>query len=58
MLLNEFLKEHRRAQEVERSLREKIAQQEKQIETLTTGLEKVSAQVKLAQPAKQLASSN
>jgi Chaperone of endosialidase len=43
MLLNEFLKEHRKVQ----SLEAKLAQQETQIEALTTGLQKVSAVVEL-----------
>jgi len=42
MLLNEFLKEHR-----------KVAQLEKQIEALTAGLQKVSAQIELNKPAAQ-----
>lgn len=41
MLLNEFLKEHRKVQELEAT----IAQQQKGIEALTVGLQKVSAQV-------------
>jgi trimeric autotransporter adhesin len=40
MLLNEFLKEHR-----------KVAQLEKQIEALTAGLQKVSAQLEASKPA-------
>ena len=39
MLLNEFLKEHRKVQELEA----KAARQQKQIEALTAGLQKVSA---------------
>ena len=41
MLLNEFLKEHKTVQEQAVT----IASMEKQIETLTAGLEKVSAQL-------------
>ena len=41
MLLNEFLKEHRKNEEQEA----RIARQQKQIEALTAGLQKVSAQV-------------
>ena len=41
MLLNEFLKAHRTVQE----LKATVAQQQKQIETLTAGLQKVVAQV-------------
>src|SRR5205807_9899679 len=40
MLLNEFLKEHRKVEEQGAT----IAKQQKQIEALTTGLQKVSAQ--------------
>src|SRR5207237_5757739 len=40
MLLNEFLKEHR-----------KVEQLEKQVETLTAGLQKVSAQLEVSKPA-------
>jgi hypothetical protein len=43
MLLNEFLKERCRVQEVEKDLRALIARQQKQIEVLTTGLRRVSA---------------
>ena len=42
MLLNEFLKEHR-----------KVEQLEKQVEALTAGLQKVSAQLELSKPAPQ-----
>ncbi len=49
MLLNEFLKEHRKNEKQEAT----IAQLEKQIEALTAGLQKVSAQVGLRRPAPQ-----
>jgi Chaperone of endosialidase len=49
MLLNEFLKAHRRMEEQEAT----IAKQQKQIETLSSGLQKVSAQVELNKPAPQ-----
>ena len=45
MLLNEFLKEHRKVEEQEAT----IAQQQKQIEALTAGLQKVSAQLEAEQ---------
>ena len=51
MLLNEFLKEHRTMQD----LKTVVAQQQKQIEALTAGLEKVSAQIELRKPAPQMA---
>ncbi len=41
MLLNEFLKEHRKNEEQEAT----IARQQKQIEALTAGLQKVNAQL-------------
>ena len=43
MLLNEFLKEHR-----------KVEQMEKQIEALTAGLQKVSAQLEMSRPVPQI----
>ena len=54
MLLNEFLKEHRTVQEEKATiaqLKKGFAEQQKQIEALTTGLQKVSAQLELRQPA-------
>ncbi len=54
MLLNEFLKEHRKVQELEKDLRSTIAQQQKQIEALTAGLQKVNEQVALGKPTPQL----
>jgi hypothetical protein len=50
MLLNEFLKEHRTVQE----LKATVAQQQKQIEALTAGLQKVSAQLEASKPAPQM----
>jgi Chaperone of endosialidase len=44
MLLNEFLKEHRKVQELE-----------KRIEKLAAGLQKVSGQIELSNPAPQMA---
>jgi trimeric autotransporter adhesin len=49
MLLNEFLKEHRKNEEQEAT----IAKQQKQIEALTTGLQKVSTQLELSKSAPQ-----
>ena len=65
MLLNEFLKEHRKVEEQERTIDQlkaavakqqeafgsKIAQQQKQIEALSAGLQKVSAAVELNESA-------
>ncbi len=50
MLLNEFLKEHRKNEQQEAT----IARQQKQIEALTAGLQKVSAQVEASKPAPQV----
>jgi hypothetical protein len=72
MLLNEFLKEHRKIEEQEASitqLKSKVAQQEndfqaiatqqqKQIAALTAGLQKVSAQVEMDRPAPLMVLSN
>jgi trimeric autotransporter adhesin len=54
MLLNEFLKEHRTVQE----LKAIVAEQQKQIEGLTAGLQKVSAQLELSKPAPRTALNN
>src|SRR6476659_7738319 len=54
MLLNEFLKEHRNVAEQQRTIAElktTVAQQQKQIETLAAGLQKVSAAVELNKAA-------
>jgi hypothetical protein len=51
MLLNEFLKEHRNNEEQEAT----IARQQKQIEVLAAGLQKVSAQLEVNRPAPQMA---
>jgi hypothetical protein len=56
MMLNEFLKEHRKSERRELKIEEqeaKIAHQQKQIEALTAGLQKVSAQLELNKPATQ-----
>ena len=68
MLLNEFLKEHKRVAELECTLQEreaiiaqqeksfesKLAEQEKQIEALVSGLQKVSAQIEMSKPATKI----
>jgi hypothetical protein len=60
MLLNEFLKEHRKVQELENDLRATIAQQRAEIKALTASvkeqasqIQKVSAQVAVSKPALQ-----
>ena len=49
MLLNEFLKEHRTVRE----LKATVAQQQKQIEALSAGFQKVSAQLEASRRAPQ-----
>lgn len=51
MLLNEFLKEHKKVQDLEA----RLGQQQKQIESLTAGLERVSAQVETSGLATKVA---
>jgi hypothetical protein len=65
MLLNEFLKEHRKVEELEASVAEQrksfestLAQQHKQIEVLTLSLQKVSAQIEVRTSAQQVAAKN
>ena len=58
MLLNEFLKEHCKVEEQDCKLQEQgatIARLEKQIEVLTAGLQKVSAQLEASKPTRQVA---
>jgi hypothetical protein len=59
MLLNEFLKEHKRGMEHGATITQQrkdfeaaIAQQQKQIEALTAALQKVSAQLAAASPSR------
>ena len=64
MLLNEFLKEHRKVQDLEATVATQgasaakqqaaIAVQQKQIDALTAGLQKVSAQIEASKPAPQV----
>jgi len=58
MLLNEFLKEHFKVQELQatvaqqqKSFESKFVQQQKQIEALTAVVQKVSAQLEVTKPA-------
>jgi Chaperone of endosialidase len=50
MLLNEFLKEHHQVQE----LKTIVAAQQKQIEVLTAGLQKMSAQIEISNPTPEV----
>jgi uncharacterized protein (DUF3084 family) len=57
MLLDEFLKEHRKVEEQGREMQEQkavVARQQKQIEALAAGLQKVSAQLEASKPAPQV----
>ena len=61
MLLNEFLKEHRKFEALqasfarqEKDFQATVAQQQKQIDALTAGLQEVSAQLEASNPAPQL----
>jgi len=72
MLLNEFLKEHRTVKELkstvakqeaiiakqQKGFESKIAAQQKQIEALSDGLQKVNAQVEMNRPAPQVVNNN
>jgi uncharacterized coiled-coil protein SlyX len=61
MLLTEFLKEHRTVQELKSIVAKQEAsaeQQQKQIEALTLGLQKVSAQLEASKPASQVVVNN
>jgi hypothetical protein len=54
MLLNEFLKEHRKVEDLEAN----TVRQQKQIEALTAGLQKVSAQLEASKPGPQVVNNN
>ena len=54
MLLNEFLKEHRKTEKLEAT----VVRQQKQIEALAAGLQKVSAQLEVDKPAPQTVLNN
>jgi hypothetical protein len=54
MLLNEFLKQHRKNEEQEAT----IVRQQKQIDALTAGLQKVNAQLEANKPTSQVVAKN
>ena len=58
MLLNEFLKEHRKVEQQRKDFEAALARQQKQIEALTAGLQKVSAQLEASEPAPQTVLNN
>jgi hypothetical protein len=62
MLLNEFLKEHKKVEALQagfaqqqKNFQAMVAQQQKQIEALTAGLQSVSAQLEMSKPAPHVA---
>jgi len=62
MLLNEFLKEHRTVQEqkatiaqLKQDFQSRLAEQQKQIEALSAGLQKVTARIEMTKSAPQVA---
>jgi DNA gyrase/topoisomerase IV subunit A len=58
MLLNEFLKEHRKVEQQRKDFEAALAQQQKQIEALSAGLQKVNAQLEVSKPAPQTVLNN
>ena len=48
MLLNEFIKERRKVEQQRKDFEAALAHQQNQIEALTAGLQKVSAQLELS----------
>jgi hypothetical protein len=54
MLLNEFLKEHRKVEQLTKDFESKLAEQQKQIEALAKGLQKANAQLETGKPAPQV----
>jgi hypothetical protein len=65
MLLNEFLKEHRKVEQLEatvarqqKSFESKVAEQNRQIEALMSGLRKVTAQLKMTKTVPEVLVSN
>jgi len=61
MLLNEFLKEHRKVQELEKARADEqreIAELKQQVRALASGLEKVSDQLELSRPAPRVVKKN
>jgi hypothetical protein len=58
MLLNEFLKEHRKVEQQRKDFEAAIARQQKQIEALTAAVQKVSAQLELSKSVPQTVQNN
>ena len=49
-LLNEFLKEHCKVEQLTKDFESQLVEQQKQIEGLTAGLQKVSDRLELSKP--------
>ena len=58
MLLNEFLKEHCKVEQLTKDFESQPVEQQKQIEALTAGLQKVSAQLEASKPVPQVVNNN
>src|SRR4029079_18584024 len=58
MLLNEFLKEHAKVEQLKKDFGSKLAEQQTQIQALTVGLQKVSAQIEMNTLAPNVARNN
>ena len=58
MLLNEFLKEHKKVEDLKKDFQATVSQQQKQIEALTAGLQKVSAELEVSRRAQQTVVNN
>jgi hypothetical protein len=58
MLLNEFLKEHRKVEQQRKDFEAAFAQQQRQIDALAASLQKVCAQLELSKSAPQTALNN
>jgi len=54
MLLNEFLKEHCKVEQLTKDFASQLVEQQKHIEALTAGLQKVSDQLELSKPVPQI----
>jgi hypothetical protein len=58
MLLNEFLKEHRKVEELEKDLRATISQQQKEIKALTVRLKDQASQIRTVMRLRRIEVSN
>ncbi len=58
MLLNEFLKEHRKVQELTKDFQATVAQLTSRLDEQAAQIQKVSAQLEASKPAPQVAKNN